>query len=183
MRPVPPGTPRWGSAWKQAAARWYNHSFAIHASGANLAHRANHLDLDPTYRDRLGRPLLRMTFNFHDNDYRLSTFAVSKAVEIAKAMNPTLIGTPMPRRGNFSVVPYQSTHNTGGTIMGADPKTSVVNRYLQSWDADNLFILGASVFPQNPAHPPTGAVGGLAYWAAEAITARFLKAPGPLVLA
>ncbi len=181
MRPVPPGTPRWGHAWKEATARWYNHSFAIHASGANFAHRANYLDLDPTYRDRLGRKLLRMTFNFHDNDYKLSSFAVGKAVEIAKAMNPTLIGTPMPRRGNFSVVPYQSTHNTGGTIMGADPKTSVVNRYLQSWDADNLFILGASVFPQNPGHPPTGAVGALAYWAADAISSRYLKAPGPLV--
>ena len=33
--------------------------------------------------------------------------------------------------------------NTGGTIMGADPRTSVVNRYLQSWDADNLFVMGA----------------------------------------
>ncbi|MGL1395332.1 GMC family oxidoreductase, partial [Vibrio parahaemolyticus] len=49
--PVPPGTPRWGSAWKQAAAQWYNRSFAIGASGANYAHRENHLDLDPTYRD------------------------------------------------------------------------------------------------------------------------------------
>jgi gluconate 2-dehydrogenase alpha chain len=96
-------------------------------------------------------------------------------------MNPTVLGTPMPRRGNFNVVPYQSTHNTGGTIMGGDPRTSVVNRYLQSWHADNLFILGASVFPQNPAHPPTGAVGALAYWAAHAITTRYLKSPGPLV--
>ena len=46
--------------------------------------------------------------------------------------------------GNYDIVPYQSTHNTGGTIMGTDPKTSVVNRYLQAWDADNLFIMGAS---------------------------------------
>ena len=26
-RAVPPGTPRWGSAWKQATAKWYNHCF------------------------------------------------------------------------------------------------------------------------------------------------------------
>jgi gluconate 2-dehydrogenase alpha chain len=64
--------------------------------------------------------------------------------------------------------------------MGSDPKASAVNRYLQSWDADNLFVIGASTFPQNPAHPPTGAVGALAYWAADAITARYLKSPGPL---
>lgn len=180
-RLTPPGTPRWGAAWKEATAKWYNRAFTLHASGANLAHRHNYLDLDPTYRDRLGRPLLRMTYNFHDNDYRLSAFATEKAVEIARAMNPTIMGAPQPRRGNFNVTPYQSTHNTGGTIMGADPATSVVNRYLQAWDADNLFILGASVFPQNPGHPPTGAVGALAYWAADAITARYLGAPGPLV--
>ena len=178
---TPPGTPRWGRAWKEATAKWYNHAFTIHASGANVAHRHNYLDLDPTYRDKLGRPLVRMTYNFHDNDRKLSAFTTAKAADIAKAMNPTILGTPMPRRGNFHVVPYQSTHNTGGTIMGDDPKTSVVNRYLQSWHADNLFVIGASNFPQNPAHPPTGAVGALSYWAADGITQRYLKAPGALV--
>ena len=180
-RLTPPGTPRWGRAWKEATAKWYNHGFTIHASGANFAHRHNYLDLDPTYRDKLGQPLVRMTYNFHDNDKKLSAFVTGKAVEIAKAMNPTVLGTPLPRRGNFHVVPYQSTHNTGGTIMGSDPKTSVVNRYLQNWEADNLFVIGASTFPQNPAHPPTGAVGALSYWAADAIINRYLKAPGSLV--
>ena len=65
--------------------------------------------------------------------------------------------------------------------MGEDPKTSVVNRYLQAWEASNLFILGASTFPQNPGHSPTGAVGALAYWAADAIATRYLKTPGALV--
>ena len=60
------------------------------------------------------------------------------------------------RRGN--VVPYQSTHNTGGTIMGANPKTSAVNRYCQAWDADNLFVMGVAV-PQNASYNPTGPVG------------------------
>ena len=122
-----------------------------------------------------------MTYNFHDNDLKLSAYTTGKAVEIAKAMKPTIMGTPLPRRGNFNVVPYQSTHNTGGAIMGTDPKASVVNRYLQHWDANNLFVIGASAFPQNPGHPPTGAVGALAYWAADAITKRYLKAPGSLV--
>lgn len=178
---TPPGTPRWGRAWKEATAKWYNHAFTVHASGANLAHRENYLDLDPTYRDKLGQPLVRMTYTFHDNDLKLSAYTTAKAAEIATAMKPTILGTPMPRRGNFNVVPYQSTHNTGGTIMGVDPKASVVNRYLQSWDADNLFVVGASNFPQNPGHPPTGAVGALAYWAADAITKRYLKTPSALV--
>jgi len=65
--------------------------------------------------------------------------------------------------------------------MGADPKTSAVNRHLQAWDADNLFVMGASVFPQNGGYNPTGTVGALAYWSARAITQDYLKRPGPLV--
>ncbi|MET0795168.1 MAG: GMC family oxidoreductase, partial [Polyangiaceae bacterium] len=179
--PVPPGTPRWGSAWKQATADWYNHAFGIGASGANYAHRRNYLDLDPTYRDAIGRPLIRLTYNFRENDYRLSAYCADVAARIGNAMGATLVTKPSPKRGNFSVVPYQSTHNTGGTIMGDSPQSSVVNRYLQSWDADNLFIMGASVFPQNASYNPTGTVGALAYWSANAIISKYVKRPGPLV--
>jgi gluconate 2-dehydrogenase alpha chain len=180
-RPVPPGTPRWGAAWKKATAKWYQHAARITLSGSNYANRYNYIDLDPTYKDQLGRPLLRMTYNFVENDYKVGDYCMRIALDIARAMQPTMIGPPGLRRGDYDIVPYQSTHNTGGTIMGHDPKTSVVNRYLQSWDADNLFIMGASTFPQQSAYNPTGPVGALAYWSAEAIVTKYLKNPGPLV--
>jgi gluconate 2-dehydrogenase alpha chain len=87
-----------------------------------------------------------------------------------------------PRRGPYDSTVYQTTHNTGGTVMGSDPATSVVNRFCQSWDVHNLFIPGgASVFPQNHGYNPTGTVGALAYWTADAIVERYLKNPGSLV--
>ncbi|MPZ55161.1 MAG: GMC family oxidoreductase [Rhizobiales bacterium] len=181
IRPVPPGTPRWGAAWKQATAKWYNHSFFINVSGASYAHRHSHLDLDPNYRDALGRPLIRMTYDFQENDRTLVAHAAGVAVKIAQAMNPTMMTAPPAQRGSFHTVPYQSTHNTGGTIMGSDPGSSVVNRYLQSWDADNLFVMGASTFPQNAGYAPTATVAALAYWSAHAITTQYLKNQGPLV--
>jgi len=180
-RPVPSGTPRWGREWKQATAKWYNHAFNIGASGCSYAHRENFLDLDPTYKDVLGRPLIRMSYNFRENDHKLVEYIGAAMERIGRAMNPTKISPASVRRGNYSVVPYQSTHNTGGTITGSDPKTSVVNRYLQAWGADNLFVLGASVFPQNASYNPTGLVGALAYWSAKTITERYIKNPGPLV--
>jgi gluconate 2-dehydrogenase alpha chain len=180
-RPVPPGTPRWGVAWKKATQQWYHHAASIAVSGSNYANRNNYIDLDPTYRDQLGRPLLRLTYNFVENDYKVMEYTLGVAGKIARAMNATITGPARSRRGDYDIVPYQSTHNTGGTIMGADPKTSVVNRYLQSWEADNLFIMGASTFPQQPAYNPTGPVGALAYWSAEAIVNKYIKNPGPLV--
>jgi len=180
-RPLPPGTPRWGREWKAATAKWYNRSFSIGGSGASYPHKDNYLDLDPTYRDALGRPLIRMTYNYRDNDRRLSAYVTDMAAKIARTLNPTHIASAGARQGDFSVIPYQTTHNTGGAVMGTNPKESVVNRYLQSWDAHNLFVIGASAFPQNASYNPTGTVGALSYWAAEAITKTYLKQPQALV--
>jgi gluconate 2-dehydrogenase alpha chain len=183
VRAVPPGTPRWGTAWKKATAQWYNHWFPINTHGSNYAHRTNYLDLDPNYKDAIGRPLVRMTFNLYENDWKMSAFLTDKAAQIARAVGARVVGNANPRRGNFDGRAGQTTHNTGGTIMGADPKTSAVNRYLQAWDADNLFVMGASVFPQNGGYNPTGTVGALAYWSARAIIQDYVKNPGPLVRA
>jgi gluconate 2-dehydrogenase alpha chain len=161
-RLLPASTPRWGSAWKQANADWYAHAFNAAVHGSNYPHRENHLDLDPTYRDAYGMPLLRMTFNFRENDHRMSEYVTNKAAGIARAMGATTVGTPQPRRGDFDARLYQTTHTTGGTIMGAEPATSVVSPHLQHWDAQNLFVVGASVYTHNAGYNPTGPLAALA---------------------
>ena len=177
---MPPGTPRWGSGWKQAAAQYYRRSFAITYHGSCQSYRSHYLDLDPTYRDANGLPLLRMTFNWHENEQEMSTYMRDKCAEIAKTIGPSKIGTnPVPAK--YSIVPYQSTHNIGGAVMGADPATSALNKYLQSWDVPNVFVIGGSAFPQNGASPPTETIGALACWAADSIKDHYLKRPGALV--
>lgn len=161
-RALPPGTPRWGSAWKAANAKWYLRSFGILAHGTSYAQRNNAMDLDPDYRDAYGRPLLRVTFDFPENDVKMSAYVTQKAQDLAKATGATIVGAAAPRRGPYDARLYQTTHNTGGTIMGTDVATSVVNARLQSWHAQNLFISGASVFPQNSGYNPTGPVAALA---------------------
>src|SRR5262249_45361467 len=150
----PPVTPRWGSKWKEAVRRHYNHTAIFNLSGTSSAMRWNHLDLDPTYRDAWGLPLLRMTFDFPDNDLRMSRFVTTKASEIAHRMGAKIVVNE-PRTGPFTVTTYQSTHNTGGTVMGNDPSTSVLNRYCQSWDVPNVFVVGSSNYPQNSSYNPT----------------------------
>jgi gluconate 2-dehydrogenase alpha chain len=180
FHPTPPGTPNWGLGWKQAIARHYNHTVAIQQHGTSTASRLNYLDLDPTYRDAWGQPLLRMTFDFPDNDVRMSQHIADKVVEIGRAMGAKTVVRGGQKRPYTTTV-YQSTHNCGGAIMGDDPRTSVVNRYLQCWDVPNVFSLGAAAFPQNGTYNYTVTLGALAYWALDAIKNRYLKAPGPLV--
>lgn len=182
-RPTPPGTPKWGSAWKKATVDNYKSTLSFSSQGSSYAQRGNYLDLDPTYTDRFGRPLMRMTFDFPDNDIRMSNWVSDRMEDIAKAFGGRQYTVGRAKKG-WNSVPYQSTHNTGGAIMGTDPTRSVVNRYLQSWDVPNLFVIGASAFPQNAGKNPTGPVGALAYMAADAIRNLYMRNPGqPLVQA
>lgn len=178
--PVPHGTPRWGSAWKKAVARYYSRSLTVRGHGGVQSYRTNYLDLDPTYKDVNGLPLVRLTFDYHENERRLSDFLTKQCADIAHAMKPSMLSVP-GSHGAYSIVPYQSTHNTGGAVMGSDAATSAVNRYLQSWDVPNVFVVGASAFPQNGGYNPTGTVAALCYWAASAIREQYLKQPGALV--
>jgi gluconate 2-dehydrogenase alpha chain len=180
FHPTPPGTPSWGAGWKKAVVKHYNHTCSLNIHGSSVASARNYLDLDPTYKDAWGLPLLRMTFDFPENDLKMSAHVTQKALEIGKAMGGQQVAGG-PRKGPYTITQYQTTHNTGGTVMGTDPATSVVNRYLQSWDVPNVFVIGASNFPQNASYNPTDTVGALAYWAADAIVKQYLKSPGPLV--
>lgn len=180
--PVPPGTARWGMDWRRAVERYYNYSAALQCHCSSYSQRGNYVDLDPTYRNVYGQPLLRITFDFPQNDVKMCNYVVDRAEEIGHLMGAEQV-VPVHRSAPYSITPYQTTHNTGGAIMGADPATSFVNRYLQSWDVPNLFVMGTTVFPQNHGYNPTDTVGALTYWATEAIKSQYLKNPGPMVSA
>ena len=180
-RPVPSGTPAWGTEWKAAMAKWYQTAMNISSRSGVMPNRYNYYDLDPTYRNAFGQPLMRLTFDYKENEHKMGRHGAQSVNEIAKSMNPTSMSHAAARTQPWAVAPYQSTHNTGGTIMGTNPKNSALNKYLQSWDCHNLFVVGANAFPHNGAYQPTGLVGALSYWTADAIKNRYLKNPGPLV--
>ena len=154
------------------------------AHGTNMAYRDCYLSLDPTYRDAYGQPLLRMTFDWKDNDIRMTRYVTAQMHRIAQAMGPKHIDAYVKAPGaHFDARSYQTTHLVGGAIMGTDPRTSVLNRYLQTWAVPNVFVMGSSAFPQGIGYNPTGLVAALAYWSARQIRDVYLKSPGPLVQA
>lgn len=180
--PLPSGSPSWGAGWKQAVKDNYGHAMSVGSHGSNMSYRDCYLDLDPNYTDDHGRPLMRMTFNWKDNDVRMTQYMKQKVEALTKALGPDDYRLSFKDFNSmYDVRPYQTTHNVGGAIMGTDPSTSALNRYLQTWDVDNVFVMGASAFPQNIQYNPTGLVGALTYWAAKAIREKYLPNPGPLV--
>jgi gluconate 2-dehydrogenase alpha chain len=176
--PLPPGSPGWGSGWKAAVKQYYNRSVGFSMQGESPAYRQNFADLDPTYRDAYGNPLLRITFDYTDNEQKMVKWVADNVLtKIAEEMGGSfqLVNDTL---GEYSIVPYNSTHLNGGVVMGDDPTTSVVNKYGQVWDMPNLFAVGAVNFPQHGGYNPTGTVGALAFHAADAIVTKYLPDPG-----
>lgn len=173
-------TSTWGAEWKAAGLKWYDRAAAITFAGEHLSWRQHYMDLDPTYTDKFGDALLRFTLDWTEHEYRQREIADGIARQIARAIGARVDDTK-PSRAPYSVVNYLSTHIQGGAVMGSSPEHSVVNRYLQHWELPDLFVVGASAFPQNPSHNPTLTAVALTTWAADAMIERYFNAPGRLL--
>lgn len=177
--PVPGGTASWGAEFKANSVKYANRFLAVGGQGSSMPFRHHFLDLDPTYKDAYGDPLVRLTFDFEEQDRELALYLSGRSAEIMKEMGASHIDQ-LKELGPYEITTYQSTHNTGGVVMGASPDTSAVNTYAQMWDAENVFVIGASAFPHNSGYNPTGTVGALAYRTAEGIL-KYRQKGGMLV--
>jgi gluconate 2-dehydrogenase alpha chain len=169
----------WGSAWKKKSMEHYDKWGFINFAGEHLPYRDNYFDLDPTYQDVFGDPLLRLTLNWNPNEHLMMDWAVEKSMEMARAMG-AVAANPFQPYKDFDLTRLSMTHTQGGAIMGASPDNSYVNTYQQSWETDNLFVVGNSALPQQGSSNPTLTLLGLCYRTADAIVSRYAKSPGPL---
>ncbi|TDS97509.1 GMC family oxidoreductase [Erwinia rhapontici] len=181
---LPKGTPAWGAGWKEGMEEWYGHSMKISITTTCMSYRDIYLDLDPNYTDDYGYPLLRMTFDWKQNELKLQQHLKGIVSNITKELNPDSYSESfLPMDAHFDLTKYVSTHNVGGAVMGDNPKTSALNKYLQSWDVHNVFVPGGNAFPQNFQANPTDTIGAITLMAAQAIKDIYLKNPGPMVQA
>jgi gluconate 2-dehydrogenase alpha chain len=172
-----PGVPRWGAAYRDFLAQYFSRHAAMVAQTENLPYADQVIDLDPDVRDAWGLPAPRMTYDWRrPNERARVEFMQKKMEEIGRAMGASIVW-----RAPVSPAGAPGAHHEGGARMGSDPKTSVVNRYGQSWDIPNLFVIGSSSFPSMSGFNPTLTIQALAYMSADAIANRYRKNPGSLL--
>jgi gluconate 2-dehydrogenase alpha chain len=171
---------RWGSEWKKESSYYFDRVGYVNFAGEHVAYQENYLDLDPVYKDSYGDALLRITVDWRENERRMAEFIIKKAVEIGRAMGAKEL-RPFAGLKRFDDRGAIGGHSNGGTIMGNSPADSVLNKYGQHWQAQNLFVLGGSAFPQRAGPNPTLTIVAVAYHSADALVDRYLKRPSSLV--
>lgn len=179
---VPEGTPKWGKEFKKQSLKYFNRNLFITAQSGFLPNRYTYMDLDPTYKDALGNPLLRVTVTYDKQDINRAKAGVARCEEIMKEMGADQITVDVVKDDIVFDHKFFTDHFFGGAIMGADPATSAVNTYSQMWDMENLFVVGGSSFPHNSNYNPTVTIGAFAYRAAEGML-KYLKEGGNVALA
>jgi gluconate 2-dehydrogenase alpha chain len=187
----------WGSEWKKAAIQHYDRVGGGGGfTGGHFAYRQNYMDLDPTYTDRWGDPLLRLTLDWTEYEHRQMAWGAKISAklnaEIARVAGAKFIARSThnsidlasknskqtgPR---YNAARYQTTHIQGGAMMGTSPDRSVVNPWLQHWKIPNLWVIGSSSFPQSASGNPTLTILAVTYRATDALINRYLKNSKPL---
>jgi gluconate 2-dehydrogenase alpha chain len=172
----PLGIPRWGAAYRDFIARSFARYTGINAQTENLPYGDQTIDLDPDVHDAWGLPAPRLTYDWRrPNELARIAFLSKKVQEIGRAMGANSVWAAPVSQGP------PGAHPEGGTRMGNDPNLSVVNKFGQSWDIPNLFIVGSSTFPTMSGFNPTLTIQALAYMSADAIANRYKKSPGALL--
>ncbi|WP_391204526.1 GMC family oxidoreductase [Psychrobacillus sp. L4] len=174
---VPKGTPTWGKEFKKQSLHYANRNLFITPQSGFLPNKNTYMDLDPTYKDALGNPLIRVTVTYTDADRNRAKSGVARCEEIMKAMGADKMNVDVVADDAEFDHKFYTDHFMGGVIMGANRANSAVNTYSQMWDMENLFVVGGSSFPHNSNYNPTGTIGAFAYRAAEGIN-KYFKSGG-----
>jgi len=116
-------------------------SWTIHLGGfgETLPYHENKVTLDKTKKDKWGMNVLAMDVEYKDNERRMRVDMKNDAMEML-----TAAGAKNVKGFEGDGTLGRGIHEMGSARMGKDPKTSVLNKYNQIWDAPNVFVTDGS---------------------------------------
>lgn len=123
------------------------------------------VSLDPRYKDKYGMPVGKLRLEGHPQDMKVGNYIAKKCEKILEEMGAKNIYS------SISSSPPQNLV-AGGCRFGNDPKTSVLNKYCQSHDVENLFVADASFMPTGGSVAYTWTIYANAFRVADYIVKR-----------
>ena len=128
-----------GGAFKDALTEPGGWTMGMGGFGEILPDHSNKVTLDKTRKDKWGLNILSFDVELKENELKMRKAMLADAIEMLTAAGVKDIkghdDNPFQGRG---------IHEMGTARMGADPKTSVLNKFNQVWDAPNVFVTDGS---------------------------------------
>jgi choline dehydrogenase-like flavoprotein len=154
--------PLYGKELQDKLDSYHGSGLSIAIMGEVLAHYEHHVSVDKNTVDAWNIPALHVSTRYTDNEFNMARDAVDTGSELAEAAGFEILAknyAPNP--------PGYSIHELGTCRMGDDPKTSVLNKWCQSHDLKNLWVVDGGSFVSAGWQNPTMTILSLAMRASE----------------
>ena len=167
----PPGG-GWGRQLKADYRKYWGTTIGFSGRGEMIPNDGSYCEIDPAVKDRFGIPVLRFHWKFTDHEYN----QVRHMQETFRALVQEMGGevwSPMPTRAQGYGIAAGGViiHEVGGTQMGSDPSTSVLDANCRAHDVPNLYVADGGPFVSQADKNPTWTIMALAWRTADAIVA------------
>ncbi len=128
-----------GGDFKDALGEPGQWTMGINGFGEMLPYHENKVTLDKSKKDKWGLPVLAIDCEIKDNEHKMRKDMMADAKEMLEAAGLKNVHT-----WDNGYYPGMGIHEMGTARMGHDPKTSVLNKHNQMWDATNVYITDGS---------------------------------------
>ena len=161
-------TPGFGSEFKKRVRHYYSTPVSMTVRAEMLPRIENYVEIDPDgVVDAWGIPVLKIHCQYSDNEREMARDSIETMQEIMKAA-----GAEVVSMGTRMSAPGRIIHELGTARMGNDRKTSVLNKFNQSWDVKNLFVIDGAAFVTCANQNPTLTILALTMRACDYIADR-----------
>ncbi|MGZ5133948.1 MAG: GMC oxidoreductase [Flavitalea sp.] len=152
-----------GGEYKDALSEPGAWTMGMTAFGETLPYHENNISLDKDKKDKWGLPVLSMDCEIKENELKMRKDMMEDAKEMLEAA-----GVKDAATFDNGYAMGQGIHEMGTARMGKDPKTSVLNKNNQVWDAPNVFVTDGAFMTSAACQNPS-----LTYMAMTARAAEF----------
>lgn len=129
---------RIGAQLKEALLEPGQWQMSIVSFGEVLPYHDNRIVLNRDVKDKWGLNTLSVDAELKENEFKMDVDTQNDAVEMLERAGLKNVKGFMRRKI------IGATHEMGSARMGHDPKTSVLNKWNQVWDAPNVFVTDGS---------------------------------------
>jgi choline dehydrogenase-like flavoprotein len=152
-----------GGDFKDALGEPGKWIFGVTAFGEILPYHENRAYLDKNKKDKWGLPVLAIDAEIKDNEKKMRVDMVNDAMEMF-----AVAGIKDAAKYDSGYHMGAGIHEMGTARMGLDPKTSVLNKHNQVWDAQNVFVTDGACMTSTACQNPS-----LTYMALTARAANY----------
>nr|WP_299175740.1 GMC family oxidoreductase [uncultured Allomuricauda sp.] len=166
----------YGNNLRKDIKKYYGSVVGMAGRGESVPQEDNYCEIDHTKVDEYGIPVLKFNYQWTDHEIRQAKHMQDTFEEIIHNMGGKVIGEKAGKDKNYGILaPGEIIHEVGTTRMGDNKKTSVVNKYQQMHDVDNVFIVDAGPFVSQADKNPTWTILALAWRASDYIVEELKK--------